>query len=170
MKKQIVAVMVAGVLGAGMLAGCGNNAQAQAQAQAEATAAAVDAAVDAVVEEAVTEAVDEAAAEAASEISFVDGFYANDGESDFIIAFYEDAPGDVCYVNDGETEVLAEYTVENATLDDGTAYILITVGNTQLGYVDDGTDCALIDTDGNVYAAAHLSEEEADAIYEALNQ
>jgi len=174
MKKSIVAVMLAGALSAGMLAGCGNNAQAQAQADAAAAEAAVSEAVDVAVSEAVDEAVAEEvvseAVEAASEITFVDGFYANSGDEDFMIAFYENAPGDVCYINDGTNEVLAEYTVEDATLADGTAYLLVTVGNTQLGYVDDGTDCALIDADGNVYAAAHLSEEEADSLYEMLSQ
>ncbi len=107
-------------------------------------------------------------AEATSDITYVDGYYANDGAgNDFMIAFYEGAAGDVCYVNDGTSEVLAEYSVEDATMEDGTAYILVTVGQTQLGYVDDGTDVAIITEDGNVYAAAHLSEEEADALYEA---
>ncbi len=166
MKKSIVAVMLAGVLGAGMLTGCGNNAQAQAQAAADQAATEV---AEAVAEEVAEEAVDQAVAEA-SDIAFVDGFYANDGTNDFYIAFYENAPGDVCYVSDGENEVLAEYTVEEAELDDGTAYLVVNVGNTHLGYIDDGTDVALIDEDGNVYAAAHLTEEEADALYEACAQ
>ena len=34
--------------------------------------------------------------------------------------------------------------------------------------IDDGDNVAIIDTDGNLYAAAHLSEEEADTIYQAI--
>lgn len=174
MKKRVVAVMLAGVLGVGMLTACGNQ-----NAQAQQDAAAADAAAEEVVEEAVAEevvedaaeevveeAVEEEVAEAASDITYVDGFYANNGESDFMIAFYENAPGDVCYVNDGTNEVLAEYTVEEATLDDGTAYLLVTVGQTQLGYYEDGEDIYMVDTDGNVYAAGRLTEEEADTLYE----
>ena len=157
MKKRVVAIMLSMVVAAGMLAGCGNNQAAEVQQAADE----------------VEQAVDEAAAEVeeaaeVSEISYVDGYYANNGESDFIIAFYENAPGDVCYLSDGETQLLAEYSVDEAALDDGTAYYLVTVGNTQLGYADDGENVAIIDTDGNVYAAAHLSEEEADEIYRAI--
>ncbi len=161
--------MLSAVVAAGMLAGCGNSTQAQVdQAVAEINSE-IDAAVDeAVAEEVVEEAVEEEVAEAVSDITYVDGFYANDGSNDFIIAFYENAPGDVCYLSDGTNEVLAEYVVEDATLDDGTAYYLVTVGATQLGYIDDGDNVAIIDTDGNLYAAAHLSEEEADTIYQAI--
>ncbi|MBQ7563611.1 MAG: hypothetical protein IJT16_06435 [Lachnospiraceae bacterium] len=105
------------------------------------------------------------------DISYVDGFYANDGNgSDFIIAFYEGAAGDVAYVNDGTDEVYAEYTVEKAQLDDGTEYLLVSVGNTQLGYYEEGSDVFLIDSDSNVYAAARLTEEEADEIYRTIKQ
>lgn len=163
MKKRMVALMLSAVVAVGMLAGCGEK-KAEEQAVEELSSE-IDAAVDEAVAE---EVVEEAVEEEVSEISYVDGFYANDGSSDFIIAFYENAPGDVCYINDGTNEVLAEYVVEEAALDDGTAYYLVTVGGTQLGYIDDGDNVAIIDTDGNLYAAAHLSEEEADSIYQAL--
>ena len=100
----------------------------------------------------------------AGDVTYVDGFYANSGDSDFMIAFYEGAAGDVAYVNDGTDEVFAEYTVEQAQLDDGTEYLLVNVGATQLGYYEDGDDVYLVDSDGNIYAAAHLTEEEADEL------
>lgn len=109
-------------------------------------------------------------AEVDSDISFVDGFYANDGSGDFMIAFYEGSVGDVAYINDGTDEAIAEYTVEEAYTEDGDEYLLVTVGALQLGYVEDGDDIYLIDDEGNVYAAARLSEEEADALYSAVSQ
>ena len=42
----------------------------------------------------------------------------------------------------------------------------MTVGQTQLGYYEDGEDIYLVDVDGNVYAAGRLTEEEADTLYE----
>ncbi len=118
------------------------------------------------------EAADTSATEGSTEgITFVDGFYANDGNgNDFMIAFYEGDAGDIAYLNDGTDEVFAEYTVEKAALDAGTEYLLVTVGNTQLGYVEDGEDLYLIDSEGTVYAAGRLSEEEADEIYEAVKK
>ena len=118
------------------------------------------------------EAADTSATEGSTEgITFVDGFYANDGNgNDFMIAFYEGDAGDIAYLNDGTDEVFAEYTVEKASLDAGTEYLLVTVGNTQLGYVEDGEDLYLIDSEGTVYAAERLSEEEADEIYEAVKK
>lgn len=113
----------------------------------------------------------ETEADADAEVKYVDGFYANDGNSsDFIIAFYEGAAGDVAYVNDGTDEVVAEYSVEKAQLDDGTEYLLVTVGKTQIGYVENGDDLYIVDADGNIYGAARLTEEEADAIYEAVKK
>ena len=116
--RIFLAALVFTLLLACMLTACGNqNAQAQ-QAQQDAAAAeevveeaVAEEVVEDAAEEVVEEAVEEEVAEAASDITYVDGFYANDGESDFMIAFYENAPGDVCYVNDGTNEVLAEYTV-----------------------------------------------------------
>ena len=163
MKKKVLAMMLATVMACGALAGCGGSAAA-APAAAETAEDAGD------VEEADAD-VEEAADDAAADVTYVDGFYANDGEgNDFMIAFYEGAAGDVAYVNDGTNEALAEYVVEDATLDDGTAYLLVTVGNTVLGYIEDGDDIYIIDADGNLYAAGRLSEEEADAIYTAVTQ
>lgn len=105
------------------------------------------------------------------DIRFVDGFYANNGNgSDFMIAFYESDAGDVAYVNDGTNEVFAEYTVESAQLDDGTEYLLVTVGATQIGYIESESDIYLVDDEGNIYGAARLTEEEADAIAAAVSQ
>ncbi len=114
---------------------------------------------------------EEGSEESSDDVSFVDGFYATDGNSsDFMIAFYEGSAGDIAYVNDGTDEVFAEYTVESAQLDDGTEYLLVTVGNTQIGYYEDGDDIYLIDEDGTVYGAARLTEEEADALAEAASK
>lgn len=178
MKKKLLAMVLAGAMSVAVLTGCSDDTAAT-------TVDTVEAAADEVVEDAaeeVEEAADEVAedveeaaeevaedVEEASDITFVDGFYANDGNgSDFIIAFYEGAAGDVAYVNDGTNEAIAEYVVENATLDDGTEYLLVTVGQTQIGYIEDGDDLYLVDDEGNIYAAGRLTEAEADEIYNAL--
>ncbi len=112
-----------------------------------------------------TEESGSAEGESDDDVSFVDGFYATDeNDNDFMIAFYEGSAGDIAYVNDGTDEVFAEYTVENAQLDDGTEYLLVTVGNTQLGYFEDGDDIYLVDADGTIYGAARLTESEAEAL------
>ena len=106
----------------------------------------------------------------ADDITYVDGFYANDGASDFMIAFFEGSAGDVAYVNDGKNEAFAQYTVEEATTDEGDAYLLVTVGGTQLGYVEDGDDIYLIDDEGNAYTAARLTEAEAEELYNMVTK
>ena len=105
------------------------------------------------------------------EMSYVDGLYAADGNGrDFVILFYESDEGDYAYVHDGTEEAIDQYTVENAELDDGTEYIEITVGGLSLGYVDDGDDVFIIDlSDGTIYAASHLTEDEAESFYSILN-
>lgn len=160
MKKKLLTMMIVGVMGAAMLAGCGGSEE--------------DDVADASVQEEVQDEVqDEVQADndeaAGTEVTFVDGFYAADGNgSDFMIAFYEGAAGDIAYVNDGTGEVFAEYIVENAQLDDGTEYLLVTVGAMQMGYLENGEDIYLITDDGQMYAAARLTEEEADAIAAAV--
>ena len=174
MKKKFLAMVLVSVMSAAVLSGCGEEAATTVETAAdevvedvEETAEDVEEDVEEVAED-VEEDVEEAAEEAA-DINFVDGFYANDGNgNDFIIAFYEGAAGDVAYVNDGTNEAIAEYVVENAALEDGTEYLLVTVGQTQIGYYEDGEDIYMIDADGNIYAAARLTEAEADEIYNAL--
>lgn len=109
--------------------------------------------------------------DSASDVKYVDGFYANNGSGDdFMIFFYESSDGDVAYVNDGTTEAFAEYTVEKAQLDDGTEYLLVTVGNVQLGYYEEGDDIYMISEDGDLYAAGRLSEEEAEALHSVVTE
>ncbi|XME02320.1 hypothetical protein QYZ88_016865 [Lachnospiraceae bacterium C1.1] len=110
-------------------------------------------------------------ADSSSEPVFVDGYYANDGNGhDFMIAFYEVDGKDMAYVNDGTDEAVAEYTVENATTDDGTDFLLVTVGGLTLGYVQDGDDVYIVDSEGTSYAAGQLSEAEANELYNAVKQ
>ncbi len=101
------------------------------------------------------------AEEEASDVSFVDGFYATDGDAEFVLAFYESADGDVAYITDGNKEAFAAYTVENDVTDEGNDYLLVTVGDLTLGYVEDGDDIYLVDDEGNIYGAARLTEEQA---------
>ena len=161
MKKKMLAVLLAGVMCAFSLTACGGDDTAAADTEDYAEE-------EEYVEEDTEEVADEAEASDELNISYVDGFYATEGDSDFMIAFYEGDAGDVAYVNDGTSEAVAEYTVEEAALDDGTPYYLVTVGGLQLGYYEDGDDIYFVDDEGNIYAAARLSEDEADALYAAV--
>ena len=105
------------------------------------------------------------------EMTYVDGLYANDGNGrDFIILFYTSEEGEYAYVHDGTEEAIAQYTVEDAELDDGTEYEVVTVGGLSIGYIDDGDEVYIVDMDdGTIYAASHLSEDEAEGFYSILN-
>ena len=105
------------------------------------------------------------------ELAYVDGAYANDGNGrDFVILFYTSDDGEYAYVHDGTDEAIAQYTVEEAELDDGTEYEVVTVGGLSIGYIDDGDDVYIVDLDdGTIYAAAHLTEDEAEQFYSILN-
>ena len=105
------------------------------------------------------------------EMSYVDGLYANDGNGrDFVILFYTSDEGDYAYVHDGEEEAIEQYTVEDAELDDGTEYEVITVGGLSIGYIDDGDEVYIVDMDdGTIYASEHLTEDEAEGFYSILN-
>ena len=105
----------------------------------------------------------------ASDIKYVDGFYANSGNDDFMIFFYESSDGDMAYVNDGTNEAFAEYTVENAKTDDGTDFLLVTVGKLKLGYLEDGDDIYIVTDDGTTYAAGRLTEAEAEELHSIVN-
>ena len=114
---------------------------------------------------------DEDEEEEGPEMTYVDGLYANDGNGrDFIILFYTSDEGDYAYVHDGDEEAIEQYTVEDAQLDDGTEYEVITVGGLSIGYIDDGDETYIVDMDdGTIYAASHLTEDEADGFYSVLN-
>ncbi|MBR5421637.1 MAG: hypothetical protein IK115_10850 [Lachnospiraceae bacterium] len=105
-----------------------------------------------------------------TDMQYVDGYYANDGTTEFIITFFSGSDGDFAYVYDGEAEAFAEYTVESvsSTSSDFEDYLLVTVGALELGYyIDDDGDVWI--TDGEtLYAAAQLSESEADEIMESM--
>ena len=105
------------------------------------------------------------------ELTYVDGLYANDGNGrDFVILFYTSDEGDYAYVHDGTEEAIAQYTVEDAELDDGTEFEEVTVGGLSIGYIDDGDDVYIVDLDdGTIYAAGHLTEDEAEGFYSILN-
>lgn len=180
MKNKVLAMIMAGALSAVVLAGCGEAPAETEETVAEETVeegAEEAPAEEEVVEEGAEEApAEEGAAEEgteeAAEVAYVDGYYANDGNgSDFMIFFYDANGTDVAYVNDGTAEAFSEYTAETAQTEDGTEYVLVTVGGLQLGYLvaDDGSVC-IIDNSGNVYAASALTEEEANALYTVVTE
>ncbi len=168
MKKKLLTVIMASALSVSMICACGGGDSAADTAPAESTAADTTAEEDAAEEDAAAE--DSGDTEAASDVTYVDGFYANNGGKDFMIFFYETASGDLAYVNDGTDEAIAEYTVEEDSLDDGTTYLLVTVGNTKLGYYEEGNDIYLVDDEGSVYAAARLTEAEAEELHSMVTQ
>ncbi len=102
---------------------------------------------------------------------FVDGYYANNGESDMMLAFFEVGDVDVAYATDGENEFVSQYTVEEAVTDEGNEYLLVsfTDVDAQLGYVDNGDgEYYLVDEEGKIYAAAQLTEEEVSTLYDIV--
>ena len=97
------------------------------------------------------------------------GFYANDGKSDLFICFFYSSDGEqVAYLNNGHEDAIADYEVTEDELEDGTPLMLIRVGELVLGYMHDGTDWYIIDKDANVAVAAELTEEEAEFIFDAV--
>ena len=175
MKNKVLAMIMAGALSAVVLAGCGEAPAETEETVAEETVeegAEEAPAEEEVVEEGAEEAPAEEGAEEAAEVTYIDGYYANDGNgSDFMIFFYDANGVDVAYVNDGTAEAYSEYTAEAAQTEDGTEYVLVTVGGLQLGYLvaDDGS-VYIIDNSGNVYAASALTEEEANALYTVVTE
>jgi len=178
MKKKLLTVIMTAALSVSMICACGGGksasepAPAADKAQEETVEEEAPAEEEAAEEEAAEEEVAEESgdAEAASDVTYVDGFYANSGNDDFMIFFYETSAGDLAYVNDGTNEAVAEYTVEEAALDDGTPYLVVTVGNVTLGYYEDGEDIYIVDNDGNAYAAAQLSEDEAEELHSMVTE
>lgn len=105
------------------------------------------------------------------DIRFVDAFYANNGQGqDFMIVFYESKDGDIAYVHDGKDEAFAPYKVEKATTENGTEYYMVNVGETSLGYYEEGDNIYLIDDEGTVYAAGRLTEEQAEELHKIVKQ
>ncbi|MCR5092929.1 MAG: hypothetical protein K6B72_03050 [Lachnospiraceae bacterium] len=170
MKKKLLAVLMAGVLGAALLTGCGGNKDTKKEETKTEAADKTEDKAEAKTEEAADDAEGASEDGAAVPVTFVDGFYASNGSDDFVIAFYTAENGaELAYVNDGKNEVIAEYAVEKATLDDGTEYLVVGVGQTFLGYYEDEENVYLIDDEGNVYIADHLTEEEAETLAEIAN-
>lgn len=165
-----VAICAALVMGMALLTGCGGEADDQA-AKSKPETEANETETKATTEDNAESQDNSESGEAFEDISFVDAFYANDGNgTDFMIAFYESKDGDIAYIHDGEEEAFAPYTVENATAEDGTEYLLVQVGETALGYYEDGEDIFMIDDDGTVYAAARLTEEEAEELHSIVTE
>ncbi|MCR4947291.1 MAG: hypothetical protein K5929_10155 [Lachnospiraceae bacterium] len=168
MKKRLVAILFASVMSMSLLAGCGGSDAPASNAGSTTTTADADEEGD--YEE---EGEDAGEGETASETQWVydSGFYVNDGSSDAVLCFFQSSDGDqIAYLNDGSNEYFAAYDVAEAQLDDGTPYMLVQVGGATLGYYTDGSDWYIVDAEGNVMAGAQLSEEEANAILEAVAQ
>ena len=181
MKKKILTVIMAAALSVSMICACGENKSASEPAPAEETTKEDSAAEEAPAEEEAEEEVEEEAAEEevaeeeetadATDVSYYDGYYATNGNgSDFMLFFYETSAGDLAYINDGTNEAVAEYTVTEESLDDGTPYYLVKVGNLSLGYLIDGEDVYIVDDEGELYAGAQLSEEEAEALHSMVTE
>ena len=174
MKRKLMTLVLTLALATSMLYGCGGSEPAESAPAAEEETVEEEAVEEEAAEEEAAGETEEAESEGesdASDVSYVDGFYANNGEGDdFMIFFYESSAGDVAYVNDGKEEAFAEYTVEKAQLDDGTEYYVVKVGEATLGYYEEGDDIYLISEDGDIYAAGRLTEEEAEALHSVVTE
>ena len=179
MKKKILTVILAAALSVSMICACGGKKSSEPAPAAETTkedSAAEKAPAEEEAEEVEEEEVEEDVADGedaadATEVSYYDGYYATNGEgSDFMLFFYETSAGDLAYINDGTNEAVAEYTVTEESLDDGTPYYLVKVGNLSLGYLFEGDDVYIVDDEGELYAGAQLSEEEAEALHSMVTE
>ncbi len=164
MKKN--ALELVAILSAGMLAGCGNAAEApaaNAEPVAEAAATAVESEVVAVSETASEETASEAAVlnGAAGEIVYMGGLYAVSETCDMNLALFESAGEPIAIVEIPVDGILyyGEYTTEEGKLEDGRDYTVITVEDHQFGYwFDDEYTGILLDEEGNVYNAKAIDE------------
>ena len=104
-------------------------------------------------------------ADAEVEYTYDGGFFATDGDEQFMVAFFETSEGaEFAYVSDGSNEAFADYAIEEMETDDGTSFICVTVGGLQLGYFEDDSDGSvyLVNlADGSVFAAQELDEADA---------
>lgn len=176
MKKKLLSVLLTGVVAAGMLAGCGQDATAQAAAEAAAVSEAVDEAVaEAVVEEAVSEAVDEAVAEAASGELIKVGIINNDpNESGYRTA--NDADLKAMFNEENGYDASFAYSLKNDEqiaaaqkfIQDEVDYLLLSAADTA-GWdsvLQDANDAGIsvilfdrtIDADPSLYVASIVSD------------
>ena len=117
--------------------------------------------------EAETEVEADGEGEEAADVTYDGGYYVTDGESEYVLAFFETSDGAAfAYVSDGSEAVYAEYEVGEEELEDGTPIVTITVGGLTLGYFEDeeGNVYLVNAADGSVYVAAELDEASAAAL------
>ena len=167
MKKNALELVT--ILSVGMLAGCGNAAEAPAASATQVAEIAptevkteVVAVTEAASEAATTEATvltDETAA--TDDIVFMGGLYAVSETCDMNMAFFKSAGEPIAIVEIPVEGILyyGEYTTEDAKLEDGTEYTIITIEDHQFGYYfDDEYTGILVDEEGNVYNAKAMDE------------
>ncbi|MBO6214683.1 MAG: hypothetical protein J6N76_04010 [Lachnospiraceae bacterium] len=181
MKKNLLAMMMAGVMSVAVLAGCGAKGDTAATAETqeateetvaeETTEAAAEETAEAADNEsaealAEAEAMDEENAEAVlASLTYMGGLYVNGNpDCDMELAiFRRDDGGLVAVVYNLGSIWYGEYTTEDATLDDGSTYEKIKVEDQEFGYYfsEDLTEGILIDNEGNKYDALAMDESVA---------
>ncbi len=97
-----------------------------------------------------------------ADLVFEGGLVADSDDSDLAVAFYryQDDPLTLVYENGTIVEYGYDYTVTDATLEDGTKYSDMTIREVECGYYffEDGSGI-LVDENGNKYNAVAMDED-----------
>ena len=174
MKKY--ALVMATILSVGMMAGCGSHTEAPVTESVP-----VEETVQSTETDAVTEAAPADTTPSAtivnenenSDIVYLGGLYAVSPTCDMNLALFQSAGEPVAIVEIPAENILyyGTYTTEDAKLEDGTEYTLLTVEDHKFGYffLDEYTGI-LVDEDGNVYDAKAMDESFAmDMVNTTIN-
>ncbi|MBO6260036.1 MAG: hypothetical protein J6N47_04355 [Lachnospiraceae bacterium] len=178
MKKKLVMTMLAGVMSLALCTACTSGAEAPAEeAATEETVEATEEVAEEPTEETAEEPTEEAA-EGEDEIdidaevetiqaslTYMGGLYVNGNpDCDMELALFKNEEGELLgLVYDQGSIEYGYYETEDGTLEDGTEYTIIKLGDKTFGYYfDESLETGiLIDQDGNVNEALALDESVA---------
>lgn len=178
MKKKLVMTMLAGVMSLALCTACASEPAAPAEeAATEETAEATEEVAEEPAEETAEEPAEETA-EGDDEIdiyaevetiqaslTYMGGLYVNGNpDCDMELALFKNEDGDmIAIVYDEGSIEYGNYETEDGTLDDGTAYTILYIGDKTFGYFfEESLETGiLIDQEGNVNEAIALDESVA---------
>lgn len=184
MKKKLFGLAVAGAMSMALLAGCGTEDVQSAvtdategteleEAGQQAADALEDVDTDAVADE-VSDAADEAAevvddaanlADIKENLVYMGGLYVSNEDCDLSLAIFKNDGDQIAIVTQESDVNYGIFTTEEATLDDGTVYNVLTFenGDSFGGYAfnEDLNGGIIVMADGTVYEAESLDESAA---------
>ena len=89
--------------------------------------------------------------------TYVYGFSAG---GDPVLLLYEVNGKEMAFLKSGSREVFEECVVENASLEDGTEYVLVSAGDLSLGYYEEEGEIYLLDDTGKATKAEEVAGED----------